>query len=167
MTTTELLQVLQELRFSAGLSEEDLNKLAQISELVDFDAGTTIFSEGSESPYLYLLRHGRVNLNVCAPAKGCRTLLTLEGGELLGWSPAILQREMTATAVTVIETQAIRIPADALHSLCEADHDIGYEMMRRVAIAMASRLAATRLQVLDVHADTPPKQSPPPSEKQS
>ena len=159
MTTTEILQTLRELRFSAGLSEGDVNKLAEISELVDLDAGVTIFSEGSKSPYVYLLRHGRVNLIVCAPAKRCQTLLTLEGGDLLGWSPAVLQREMTATAITVIETQAIRILADELHSLCEADHDIGYEMMQRIAIAMASRLAATRLQVMDLHADTLPNPS--------
>ena len=160
MTTTEILQALHQLRFLAGLSEEDLNKLAEISELVGFAAGATIFSEGSKSQFIYLLRNGRVELRMCAPAKGCQTLLTLEGGDLLGWSPAILQAEMTATAVAVSETQAIRIAADKLYSLCEADHDIGYQMMRRIAVAMSSRLAATRLQVLDVHADTLPNRSP-------
>ena len=159
MTTTEMLQVLHELRFSAGLSEEDLNKLAEISELVGFAAGATIFTEGSTSRFIYLLRNGRVELKMCAPARGCQTLLTLEDGDLLGWSPAILRGEMTATAVAVCDTQAIRIAADKLDSLCEADHDIGYQMMRRIAVAMASRLAATRLQVLDVHADTLPDRS--------
>lgn len=155
MASTEMLQALRELRFSADLSEEDLIKLAEISEFVEFPAGTTIFYEGSKSPYIFLLRNGRVELRMCAPAKGCLTLLTLEGGELLGWSPAILPGEMTATAVAVKETQAIRIGTDELQSLCDADHDIGYEMMRRVALALSRRLVATRLQVMDVHVHTP------------
>jgi CRP/FNR family cyclic AMP-dependent transcriptional regulator len=159
MTTTEILQALRALRFSGDLSEEDLNKLAGISEFIDFPAGATIFSEGDKSQYIFLLRNGRVELRMCAPAKGCLTLLTLEGGDLLGWSPAILEGEMTATAVTVKETQAIRIASEKLQSLCDADHDIGYEMMRRVAIALSRRLVATRLQVLDVHDHTPPSLS--------
>ncbi len=92
MTTTEILQALHQLRFLADLSAADLNKLAEISELVGFAPGATIFSEGNKSQFLYLLRNGRVELRMCAPAKGCQTLLTLEGGDLLGWSPAICKQ---------------------------------------------------------------------------
>ena len=155
MASTEMLQALRDLRFSADLSEGDLIKLAEISEFVEFSAGTTIFSEGSKSPYIFLLRNGRVELSMCAPAKGCLTLLTLEGGELLGWSPTLVQGEMTATAIAVKDTQAIRIATDVLLSLCDSDHDIGYEMMRRVALALSRRLVATRLQLMDVHVHTP------------
>ena len=99
MTNLEVLQALRELRFSSGLSEEDQNKLAAISELVKFSAGTTIFSEGDPATHVFLLRSGRVELRMCAPGQGCQTLLTLEGGDLLGWSPALSHGEMTATAV--------------------------------------------------------------------
>ena len=152
MTTPEILHALAELRFSVGLSDEDVRKLAAISELVKFSAGKTIFTEGSKAEHIFLLRDGRVELRMCAPAQGCLTLLTVEGGDLLGWSPALTQGEMTATAVTIKDTHAIRIASDKLQALCEADHDIGYEMMRRIAISLSSRLTATRLQVMDMHA---------------
>lgn len=167
MNKQKILQVLRDLRFSADLSEEDLDKLAEIAELDEFAAGTTIFSEGSKAPHIFLLRNGRVELRMCAPAKGCLTLLTLEGGDLLGWSPTLLQREMTTTAVAVEKTQVIRIAADELRSLCDADHDIGYEMMRRIAVALSNRLVATRLQVMDVHADTSTNLSHSPTEGQA
>ena len=34
---------------------------------------------------------------------------------------------------------------------CEADHDFGYEVMRRVTRMMEHRLQATRLQLLDIY----------------
>lgn len=146
----------RDLRFSSDLSEEDQNKLAAISELVHFPAGIIIFSEGDKADYLFLLRSGRVELRMSAPAKGSQTILTVEGGDLLGWSPALSQGEMTATAATIKETEAIRISAEKLQALCEADHDIGYQVMRRVAMSLSSRLVATRLQVMDVHQHSPP-----------
>ncbi len=162
----EILLAFRDLRFSSDLSEEDQAKLAAISELVKFPAGATIFSEGDKALHVYLLCEGRVELRMWAPAEGCQTMLTLEGGDLLGWSPALSQGEMTATAVTIKETHAIRIAADKLQSLCEADHDIGYEMMRRIAIALSHRLVATRLQVMDVHAHSPPNMPRPFTEGQ-
>lgn len=170
MTTNEMLHALRELRFAAGLSDEDVYKLAGISELVSFPAGKTIFTEGSIAEHIFLLRNGRVELRMCAPAQGCMTMLTVEGGDLLGWSPALTQGEMTATAVTIKDTQAIKIAAETLKALCDADHDIGYEMMKRIAIALSRRLTATRLQVMDMHAHTPvdlPDHSPHSSERQS
>ncbi len=166
MTNVEIIQTLRELRFSSGLSEEDQGKLAAISELVKFPAGTTIFSEGDAATHVFLLSSGRVELRICAPGQGCQTLLTLEEGDLLGWSPALSHGEMMATAVTIQNTDAIRIGSAALQSLCDADHDIGYAMMRRIAIALASRLVATRLQVMDVHAHSPSSMPQPSLEEQ-
>jgi hypothetical protein len=34
---------------------------------------------------------------------------------------------------------------------CEANHDLGYELMKRFAGAVGEPLRATRLQVADVH----------------
>ncbi|HAW27385.1 MAG TPA: hypothetical protein DCY03_04590, partial [Planctomycetaceae bacterium] len=52
------------------------------------------------------------------------------------------------------QTRVIAIDADALAEVCEQDHDIGYQIMRRVALALSQRLVASRLQVLDMYAVT-------------
>ena len=156
MDKQHLEQVVSELQFLDGLSVGDQQKLAQISRLMDFSAGTQIFSEGSDTNELYLLRSGRVELCLNVAARGCVPILTLEEGDLLGWSAALGQGEMTTTAVAVKDTHAVGITADKLQVLCEQDHDIGYEIMRRVAVALSRRLVATRLQVLDVFADPQP-----------
>ena len=81
-------------------------------------------------------------------------VLTLEAGDLLGWSGLVDSTQVTATAIAVQDTRAIALPADRLKALCQEDHDIGYEIMRRVAVALSRRLVATRLQLLDMFADS-------------
>jgi CRP-like cAMP-binding protein len=156
METQQLQQILTELRFSAGLSDEDEQKLAEVSRAQDFPAGTVIFTEGSTPADLYLLRSGRVELCMNVLARGCLPILTLEAGDLVGWSVVIGQGEMTATATAVEDTQVIAISADKLRELCDQDHDIGYQIMRRMAETLSRRLVATRLQVLDLFADSSP-----------
>jgi hypothetical protein len=48
-------------------------------------------------------------------------------------------------------TRAIGIDAACLRGKCEADHDLGYELMKRFLPILVQRLHATRLQILDVY----------------
>jgi CRP/FNR family transcriptional regulator, cyclic AMP receptor protein len=153
MSKPKIVEILRELRFSSGLSEQDMDKLADVSTISEFPAGTPLFLEGSAKRDLYLLRSGRVQLSMTVPTRGSLPILTVGDGDLLGWTPALMQGEMTATAVAITDTQAIQIGAIQLQALCDRDHDIGYEIMRRVAIALFKRLVATRLQILDLYAD--------------
>ena len=48
-------------------------------------------------------------------------------------------------------TRAIGIDAKCLRDKCEADHHLGYEMMKRFLPIIVGRLDETRLQILDVY----------------
>ncbi|QDT43835.1 cAMP receptor protein [Gimesia alba] len=153
METQQLQQILKELRFTAGLSEEDQKKLAEISRSQDFPKNATIFTEGCEHNDIYVIRSGRVEICMSIPARGCLPVLTLEAGDLVGWSSVLQQGEMTATVAAVDDTQTIAIDAAKLRALCDEDHDIGYQIMRLIAKALSQRLVASRLQVLDMFGD--------------
>ncbi len=155
----QLEQYLMELRFTAGLSKDDQLKLVGISRLQDFPEGSVIFTEGSNPKDIYVIRSGRVELCMSIPARGCLPILTLESGDLVGWSSILKQGEMTATVVAVEDTQLIAIDAMLLRSLCDEDHDIGYQIMQRIATTLSQRLVATRLQVLDMFQDLTPSNS--------
>lgn len=152
MEIQQLQEHLQQLRFTSGLSAEELRQLAAISRFQDYARNATIFTEGTAHRDLYIILSGRVEICMTIPARGCLPVLTLEEGDLVGWSSFLKQGEMTATVAAVEETCLIAIDADALAALCDEDHDIGYQMMRRVALALSQRLVASRLQVLDMYA---------------
>jgi len=63
---------------------------------------------------------------------------------------------MTATATAMDDVRAVSTSGEAILALSETDHEFGYRFMRRMAEALSRRLLATRLQLLDLFADTRP-----------
>ena len=45
----------------------------------------------------------------------------------------------------------MEIDASQLLTICEQDLEFGYELMRRTMLAVAKRLDATRMQLIDVY----------------
>ncbi|MCA9040223.1 MAG: cyclic nucleotide-binding domain-containing protein [Planctomycetaceae bacterium] len=151
MNTQQIQQALIELRFTAGLSEEDQQRLAEIAAVQDFPKGAVLISEGSEHRDLHIIRTGRVEVCLSIPARGCLPVLTLEPGDIVGWSSILKLAGSMATVITLEETQTISLETNRLRILCDQDHDIGYRIMERIAQALSQRLIATRLQMLDIY----------------
>lgn len=156
MDTSQLEYILEELQFSAGMPSEALGQLAAESKLEHAPAGTVLFREGSRNRNLYLIRSGRLALEMNVPGRGAVRILTLGPGEMAGWSALLDQGKMTASALAVQDSEVIVAAADKLRQLCETNHDFGYHLMRQMAAALSERLVATRLQLLDLFADAPP-----------
>ena len=150
MTEKNLADALREIEFLEGFENEHIELLASIAEPMDFDAAKVIFREGDTAEYVYLIADGSVSLEVCAPAVGCRRILTIDAGNLLGWSPVLGQTRLTATARTLAPTKVFRISSNQILTLCEHNPRFGYEFVQRVALGLAKRLRAARLQLLDV-----------------
>jgi CRP-like cAMP-binding protein len=112
--------------------------------------GTTIFEEGAFHDELHVVIAGHVRLDMRVPGKGRIPILTAGPGDVLAWSAVIGDQIMTTSAVALeaVETQAIA--GSALRAACEADHELGYQVMRQLATALSRRLVATRLQLLDL-----------------
>jgi CRP-like cAMP-binding protein len=109
-----------------------------------------IFSEGDPASHCYLILDGSVLLEICGPT-GRTQILTVGEGELLGWSAVLGAGQLTATARATTATRAIVLGGQELSSLCEQSPEFGYQFMRCTAMALAKRLTATRLQLLDLY----------------
>src|SRR5271165_1560213 len=72
--------------FFAGLSLYALELIAGCASNVHFDEGSRIFDQGEPASSFYVIRHGRVALEVQSPARGPVIIDTMDGGEVLGWS---------------------------------------------------------------------------------
>jgi hypothetical protein len=75
----------------------------------------------------------------------------LREGDILDASWLVPPYRWTFDARASELVRALGVNARCLREKCEADHDLGYELMKRFAGAMGERLRATRLQVLDVY----------------
>jgi hypothetical protein len=65
---------------------------------------------------------------------------------------------MTVSASALEDTRAIAASGTELLELCRTNRELGFELMQRMAGALAQRLVATRLQLLDLFA--PPSAHP-------
>ena len=92
-------------------------------------------------------------LEIKAPGRGAITFQTLGEGEVVGVSWLIPPYRWSYDAKALELIRAIAMDAACLRGKCEADHDLGYEMMKRFMPVLIQRLQATRLQILDVYGE--------------
>ena len=151
MNEPTLLDILHRIRFLDGVADEDLHRIAAVASLQNYRPGAVLFREGDRVAHIFLIAEGNVALDVGVPGHGARRIHTVGPGELLGWSPVLDQGPMTATGRAMVPTKAVLIDAFQVLALCHQDPNFGFAFMRRTAKALAERLNATRLQLLDVY----------------
>lgn len=146
-----LVGILEEHPFFHGLDRGYIDMIAGCATNARFDAGSFIFREREDADNVYLLRQGKVALEVFAPNRGAIEIQTLDEGEILGWSWLIPPYQWRFDARAVELTRAIVIDGRCLRGKCEVNHDLGYELLKRFSIMVGQRLDATRLQLIDIY----------------
>ncbi|MDD5140292.1 MAG: cyclic nucleotide-binding domain-containing protein [Verrucomicrobiales bacterium] len=136
--------------FFRGLSGQQLGLLLNNSMSVEFPAGKSIFREGELANRFYLVIEGEVALESASKEKDGipRLIQTIGAGDVLGWSWLIPPHFWRFDARAVKPTKAIFIYGTRVRELCENDHDLGYELMKRTAEVVIGRLQSTRHQLL-------------------
>ena len=137
--------------FFFGLESCYMGLLVGCASNVRFESGSYIFKEGGEANEFYLIRTGKVALEICGPQNNKLIVSTLGEGEILGWSWLFPPYHWKFHAHTVEDTRAIALDGKCLRKKCEQNHDLGYELLKRFAQIVDRRLEATRLQLLDIY----------------
>lgn len=151
MTVRTIHDLLAQHPFFAGLDAPWLDLVAGCGRNVVLDA--VVAREGDPADTFYVLRSGRVALEVHVPERGGIVVETLGPGSVLGWSWLFEPHRWRFDARALGEVHAVALDGACLRGKCDADPRFGYELVRRFARLMSARLEATRLQLLDVYGD--------------
>ncbi len=138
--------------FGPDLPEAQRTRLTGLAREVEFPAGTVISREGDPVADLGVVRRGRVALRLHVPGKGLLTVLTVEPGDIFNWSGMVAPYRSTSTLVAVEAVAAVLFDAEALRVAVADDPVLASVVYPRLLRAVARRLGATRLQLLDVFA---------------
>ena len=134
--------------FFKGLSAEQLELLTDDALELKFVPGHNIFREGGEANRFFLILEGCVVLE-SETEEGCPIpIQTLGPGDDLGWSWLFPPYTLQFSARAVEPTKAIFFYGTRLRARCEADHNLGFELMKRIAEVMMKRLQSTRRQLM-------------------
>lgn len=137
--------------FGAGLSSVAQQKLATIAHEYEAPAGTILLREDEETRELGLVIHGRVGLTTQVPGRGPVSLVTVEPGDVFGWSALVPPFRATSTARAIERVQVVAFEASRLRAAVRADADLAAAVYQQVLEAVARRLMATRHQLFDVY----------------
>jgi CRP-like cAMP-binding protein len=137
--------------FFRGLDDNDLELIVGCASNVRYDSNEYLFRIGQEADKFFLIREGRVSLEIYAPGRGPVPVDTYNEGEVLSWSWLLPPYRWQYDARASVPVRAIALDGKCLRTKCEDDHDLGYTILKRFAHIIEERLRATRLQLLDVY----------------
>jgi CRP/FNR family transcriptional regulator, cyclic AMP receptor protein len=138
-------------RFFAGLESYYVGLLVGCASNVRFEPGTYIFKEGGEANEFYLIRAGKVALEVFAPQRRPIIVRTMGEGDVLGWSWLLPPYQWRFHARAVETTRAFSLDGKCLRGKCEQNHDLGYELLKRFAHVIEEQVVAAHYQLVDVY----------------
>jgi CRP-like cAMP-binding protein len=147
-----LVAVLNSTWFASGFDPAIQTRLAELSRPFSAEPGTEIFREGDPSDILGVVTKGRVALRTLVPERGDITILTVEPGDIFGWSAIVPPYRVTSTAIAIEPVEAIVFDAAPLRAALREDCALAHALYPRVLVAVSRRLNATRLQMLDLFA---------------
>jgi CRP/FNR family transcriptional regulator, cyclic AMP receptor protein len=138
--------------FGSGLSMHARTRLAESAALHEHPAGVTLLHEGDTTGLFAIVTRGRVALRMHVPERGPITILTVEPGDVVGWSALVPPHRSTSTAVTLEPTTLLFFEPRRLRALLESDCPLAATLYPRLMEAIGRRLGATRNQLLDLYA---------------
>ncbi len=137
--------------FFRDLDPEYVALLVGCASNVRFSEGSFLFREGERADRFFLIRHGKVAVEIAAPGRGPIIVQTVADGGVVGFSWLFGPHTWEFDARALTPVRAVTLDGVCLRGKCEQDTRLGFDLMQRFARIAVQRLQATRLQLLDVY----------------
>ena len=146
-----IAQYLPQHPFFEGLDDSVAALVAGCARNVHFRPGQHLFHEGDPADAFFVVRHGRVSLEVRAPAGPAVVVDVVQDDDVVGWSWLVPPHRWMFDARATDETSAIAFDAVCLREKAAADPVVGYALLQRVVTVMADRVQSARVRLLDLY----------------
>lgn len=138
--------------FFEGMSDTHLETMVGCGQLVRFKPSEFLLREGEKADTFYVIRDGEVAIESDTPA-GPVSVARVGAGGITGYSWLFPPHRNGFDSLALTNVSAVALDGECLRGQAEADHELGYQLMKRFAQVMLDRLQATRRQMLDVYAN--------------
>jgi CRP/FNR family cyclic AMP-dependent transcriptional regulator len=138
--------------FGAELSPHARERLAGLGEIRRVEPGAVLLREGTETERFGILLNGLLSLRVAVAGRGRATLMTVEAGEVFGWTAVVPPYRATSTVVALEPSEVLVFDASRLREVLREDQALAITLYPRLLECVNRRLTATRNQLLDLYA---------------
>ncbi len=140
---------LQENNIVGHLSDENLEKLLPIIEVVEFKKGDKISKKGSRAETFYMLKSGRIFLKQKISSEISLNVATITPGESFGWASIFKKGYYLSEAVCAEECTVFAITGKKILTLIEEDNSMGYEVLKKIMVDLNKRISLRTTQFLN------------------
>ncbi|MFV2063820.1 MAG: Crp/Fnr family transcriptional regulator [Chloroflexota bacterium] len=137
--------------FGSGLPTASRDHLVGLAREYEAPARARLLREGDETKELSVLIEGRVALTEHVAGRGSVTLLTVEPGDIFGWSALTTPFRATSTVVSLAPVKVIAFDGARLRADVLSDCELASAIYPKLLEALSRRLQATRHQLLDLY----------------
>ena len=128
-----------------GLDPGQLSLVVSFASEMDCAAGQRVFKRDFDAHEFFIVRSGKVAIEVPSIDGESLTIQTVGDDSLLGWSWFIPPYRWSFDARAVVASRVVSVDGDKLRKACDVDAKLGYRLMQRFAMLMAERLNAARI----------------------
>ena len=139
----DVLSVLSKVELFDGLTPAELTDVARICKPREFRTGQVITSQGEPGGELFVIYDGFVEVvvNPSGQNPAPRTVVHLGRGQLFGEMALVDYGPRSATVKSIADHTLIQaIDRDDFNQLCDANHHLGYIVMRNMAADLSFKL---------------------------
>ncbi len=138
---SEVKELLKQVSLFRGLSDDQLNQVAQITQSESYNADDVIFEQESVGDKMYIIHNGQVEVRVKDHAGMLNSVLIMGEGQIFG-EMALLDHGTRSASVRALRSGATvyTIPGEDFRTLCQQDTALGYVMMRNIALDLSFKI---------------------------
>lgn len=139
-----------------NVSDSMLGKMVPLLQMRVFSERGIVFQQGDDADLFYMLKEGKVLLEVDASEEISVSIGAMKAGFSFGWSALFPGASYTSTAVCVEPTEVIAIPGRDFIRLMDEDQNNGYGILWKITAILRRRLGRRTgqfLRAIEQHPD--------------
>ncbi|MCX7835260.1 MAG: cyclic nucleotide-binding domain-containing protein [bacterium] len=143
----ELRNILEHCGLILDLSEEQKLQVEALPKKLKFNKGDVIIAEGGRDRDLYIIAEGKVSINLLLPGSvdKMEAIITLRVGQMFGEFALLDNAPRSATVRAETDVIVYKFDAEEFLELCKKDTQLGFLLMKNIAILLTARIRETTL----------------------
>jgi CRP-like cAMP-binding protein len=137
--------------FFIGMKPRHLDAIATLGTWSDHPAHSWMACAGDAADRFHAIVSGRAGIEIASPGRDPLIVATVHQGDVVGWSWFIDGQPWQFDVIALDDVRSVAIDVARLVDAYDDDQELRHELSSRLLRVVASRLKATRLQLVDVY----------------
>jgi CRP-like cAMP-binding protein len=149
MSNQSITEYLSAHEFFSEFSDDDLKFLCECSSTHEIKKGQILFRQGEHADKFYIVRSGRISIQMPAIMGPTLEIQAVEEDQVLGWSWLISPYRWNFQTKAEEDSELLQFDGTAILARCEQEPKFGYELLKKFAGLMSVRLNAARQKMMN------------------